>query len=56
MSDKFKILIIEDEMLIGANISLQLNELGYEVTGNIPRGEEALKHIEYIPLISCSCL
>ena len=26
-----KILIIEDEMLIGANISLQLSKLGYEV-------------------------
>lgn len=49
MSEKFKILIVEDEMLIGANISLQLNELGYEVTGIIPRGEEALKHIEDYP-------
>ncbi|MGJ3236880.1 LytR/AlgR family response regulator transcription factor [Marivirga sp.] len=46
MSEKFKILIVEDEMLIGANISLQLNELGYEVTGIIPRGEEALQHID----------
>ena len=49
MSEKFKILIVEDEMLIGANISLQLNELGYEVTGIIPRGEEALEHIENNP-------
>lgn len=47
MSEKIKILIVEDEMLIGANISLQLNELGYEVTGIIPRGEEALGHIEH---------
>ncbi|WKV13018.1 response regulator [Marivirga harenae] len=46
MSEKLKILIVEDEMLIGANISLQLNELGYEVTGIIPRGEEALQQIE----------
>jgi DNA-binding LytR/AlgR family response regulator len=46
MNDKVKILIVEDEMLIGANISLQLNELGYQVTGIIPRGEEALKQIE----------
>jgi DNA-binding LytR/AlgR family response regulator len=49
MSEKFKILIVEDEMLIGANISLQLTELGYEVTGIIPRGEEALEHIENNP-------
>lgn len=37
-----KILIIEDEMLIGANISLQLSKLGYVVIGIIPRGEEAI--------------
>ncbi|MDX1544125.1 MAG: response regulator [Christiangramia sp.] len=46
MSDKTKILIVEDEMIIAANISLQLNELGYEVTGIVPRGEEALMHIK----------
>ncbi len=49
MSEKIKILIVEDEMIIGANISLQLTELGYEVTGIVPRGEEALKHIEDNP-------
>ena len=41
-----KILIIEDEMIIGANISLQLTNLGYEVIGIIPRGEEALLFIK----------
>lgn len=46
MSEKIKILIVEDEMIIAANISLQLNELGYEVTGIVPRGEEALMHIK----------
>lgn len=46
MSDKIKILIVEDEMIIAANISLQLNELGYEVTGIVPRGEEALMQIK----------
>lgn len=40
-----KILVVEDEMVIGANISLQLSSLGYEVAGIIPRGEEALLHI-----------
>ncbi|WGF92983.1 LytR/AlgR family response regulator transcription factor [Aequorivita marisscotiae] len=40
-----KILIVEDEMVIAANISLQLSNLGYEVTGILPRGEEALSHI-----------
>lgn len=46
MSDKIKILIVEDEMVIAANISLQLTELGYEVIGIVPRGEDALKQIE----------
>lgn len=41
-----KILIVEDEMIIAANISLQLTELGYIVTGIVPRGEDALKHID----------
>jgi DNA-binding LytR/AlgR family response regulator len=46
MSEKTKILIVEDEMVIGANISLELNKLGYEVTGIVPRGEEALVHLK----------
>jgi DNA-binding LytR/AlgR family response regulator len=36
---------VEDEMIIGAKISLQLTHLGYNVTGILPRGEEALMHI-----------
>jgi DNA-binding LytR/AlgR family response regulator len=49
MEEQTKILIVEDEMVIAANISLQLNELGYEVTGIVPRGEEALHHIKDNP-------
>jgi DNA-binding LytR/AlgR family response regulator len=45
MEQKIKILIVEDEMIIGAKISMQLSGLGYEVTGIIPRGEEAILHI-----------
>ena len=45
MGDAIKILIVEDEMVIAANISLQLTELGYEVTGVLPRGEEAVAHL-----------
>ncbi len=41
-----KILIVEDEMIIAADISLQLTNLGYEVSGITPRGEDALKNIE----------
>lgn len=46
MENPIKILIVEDEMVIAANISLQLSELGYEVIGILPRGEEALSHIK----------
>ena len=42
MKTNTKFLIVEDEMIIGANISLQLTNLGYEVIGIIPRGEEAI--------------
>ena len=42
MEEKTKILIVEDEMIIAANISLQLTNLGYEITGIIPRAEEVL--------------
>jgi len=46
MKRAVKILIVEDEMVIAANISLQLSELGYEVTGILPRGEETIAHIQ----------
>ena len=46
MAQPIKIFIVEDEMIIAANISLQLTNLGYEVTGIVPRGEEALLHIQ----------
>lgn len=44
MNTKTKILIVEDDMIIAANISLQLTKLGYEITGIETRGEEAILH------------
>jgi len=41
-----KILVVEDEMIIAAKISMHLTNLGYEVTGILPRGEEALMSVE----------
>ncbi|MFM9837380.1 MAG: LytR/AlgR family response regulator transcription factor [Cyclobacteriaceae bacterium] len=41
-----KILIVEDEMIIGAKISMQLAALGYEVSGILPRGEDAVVHAQ----------
>jgi DNA-binding LytR/AlgR family response regulator len=46
MDTLIKILVVEDEMIIAAKISMQLTSLGYEVTGILPRGEEALLHVE----------
>ena len=46
MGSKLKILIVEDEMIIAANTSLQLRNLGYEVSGMVARGEEALENIK----------
>ena len=45
MDHTFKILIVEDEMIIGSKISMQLTGLGYEVTGIVTRGEDALLHV-----------
>lgn len=41
-----KILIVEDDMITAADISMLLAQCGYEVSGITPRGEDALKSIE----------
>jgi len=40
-----KILIIEDEMIIAADISVQLTKRGYQVIGMYPTAEEAILSI-----------
>lgn len=45
MDKTTKILIVEDEMIIAANISLQLTSLGYTITGLIPRVDEVITSI-----------
>ena len=49
MDSQIKLLIVEDEMIIGAKISMHLVSLGYEVTGILPRGEEAILHVQENP-------
>ncbi|MEA1786136.1 response regulator [Arenibacter sp. GZD96] len=44
IAEKVRILVVEDDMIIAAHISLQLTKLGYEVTGIVTRGEEAILH------------
>lgn len=46
MGSTIKILIVEDEMIIAADTSLQLSNLGYEVSGIATKGEDALIHIK----------
>jgi DNA-binding LytR/AlgR family response regulator len=46
MKKPIKIFIVEDEMIIAANISLQLSKLGYEISGIVSRGEDAILHIK----------
>jgi len=46
MISKVKILIVEDEMIIGAKISMLLSDLDYEIAGIIPSGEKAIAHVQ----------
>ena len=49
MDDSIKVLIVEDEMVIAARISVELDELGYEVTGMVTRAEQVLLHCKEMP-------
>ncbi len=49
MNSSVKVLIVEDEMIIAAKISLHLEQLGYEVVGILPRGEEAVVQCRQSP-------
>lgn len=44
MNKLIRILIVEDDMIIAANLSLQLTKLGYEVIGIVSGGEEAISN------------
>jgi DNA-binding LytR/AlgR family response regulator len=46
MQTPLKILIVEDEMLIAANLAMQLENIGYEILGIIPRGEDAIDAVK----------
>ncbi|MCX2720285.1 LytR/AlgR family response regulator transcription factor [Lentiprolixibacter aurantiacus] len=49
MEKQKRILIVEDDMIIAANLSLQLSQLNYEITGIESRGEEAVLHAQLNP-------
>ena len=46
---KHKILIVEDEMIIAADISMQLTQLGYEIIGIQTKAEDAINMIASSP-------
>lgn len=41
-SKRIRVLIVEDEYLVGFEISHTLGEMGYETLGPVPSGEEAV--------------
>jgi len=43
MKSLLRVLIVEDEMIISAKISMYLEEFGYEVAGALTRGEQVLE-------------
>ncbi|PHI20382.1 DNA-binding response regulator [Lewinellaceae bacterium SD302] len=49
MSQPVSVLIVEDEMIIAAKISLHLEQMGYGIAGILPRGEEAVLHCRKSP-------
>ena len=44
--DKPKILLVEDDMIIAADLSMQLTKLGYEIIGINTRAEDALQTVQ----------
>ena len=49
MAQPITVLIVEDDMIIGAKISMHLEKLGYTVAGVLPRGEEAVRQCRKNP-------
>ncbi|MCW5517008.1 response regulator [Muriicola sp. Z0-33] len=49
MKNSLRIFIVEDDMIIAANVAMQLSKLGYDVLGIASRGEEALAHCKLNP-------
>ena len=49
VSPTVSVLIVEDEMIIAAKISMYLEQLGYSIAGILPRGEEAIVHCRQSP-------
>ncbi|MFK5974251.1 MAG: response regulator transcription factor [Flavobacteriaceae bacterium] len=42
MDKSIRVLIVEDDMIIAENLSVQLTKLGYDIVGIVSKGEEAI--------------
>ena len=47
MNDQINVMIVEDDMIIAADISMQLTSMGYHVCAMFPKGEDALAQLEH---------
>jgi DNA-binding LytR/AlgR family response regulator len=46
MDHQIDIMVVEDDMIIAADISMQLTQLGYNVSAILPKGEDALAQLQ----------
>ena len=46
--NKSRLIIVEDEAIVAADIAIRLAELGYDVVGTAAAGEEALALVERV--------
>lgn len=49
MDNSLKILIVEDNVIVAMDISSRLNQMGYQVTNCVTKGETAVKEAENNP-------
>lgn len=47
MDHQIDIMVVEDDMIIAADISMQLTQLGYNVSAILPKGEDALAQLQH---------
>ncbi len=47
MDHQIDIMVVEDDMIIAADISMQLTLLGYNVSAILPKGEDALAQLQH---------
>jgi CheY-like chemotaxis protein len=46
-NNKFKILVVEDEYIVAADLKITLKKLNYSVTSTVDNGEDALRKVSF---------